>query len=262
MEAGKRLVRHAVLSYKALFGMLNPKVYILVMILNPLSQLLFFCMLVKYVYGGEGLAGYIASNALLLCVMSSVFGMMTVVTSDRGMGTLPIVMATPAHKGLLFLSRSIPHIINGAFTACLGLLFGIMIFQVAIPVSALLPLVSIWVVSIFSACALGLILGSCSFWTPSMHLLSNLLASTLLLLSGANYSVQVMPDWMSNVAYFFPLTRGVELTKAIVNEGDTSMLLPLLTEEFLLGCVFFAISIISIRYAEHLARTKGSMELS
>ncbi len=72
----------------------------------------------------------------------------------------------------------------------------------------------------------------------------------------------LMPGWMSNVAYFFPLTRGVELTKAIVNEGDTSMLYRLLTEEFLLGCTFFAIGIISIRYAEYLARSKGSMELS
>lgn len=262
LESIKRFFRHALLSYKALFSMLDPKNYILVMLLNPLTQMIFFAMLVNYVYGGKGLEGYVASNALLLCVMSSVFGMMSVVMSDRGMGTLPIVMASPVNKGVLFFARSIPHILNGAFTAILGLIFGVLIFGISIPVEAILPLLCIWTISIFSACGLGLILGSCSFWTPSMHLLSNILASSLLLLSGANYSLSVMPSWLSDLAKFFPLTRGVELTKAIVNEGDTSHFLRLMSEEFLLGCIYFAISIVAIRYAEYLARVKGTMEMS
>ena len=116
--------------------------------------------------------------------------------------------------------------------------------------------------SIFSACGLGLILGSCSFWTPSMHLLSNILASLLLLLSGANYSLSVMPSWLRPIADYFPLTRGVQLTKAILNDGDYSMMTRLLTEEFLLGCVYFIVGILAIRLAEYLARVKGTMELS
>lgn len=257
-----RFIRHAKLSYTALFGFINPKSYILVMLLNPLTQILFFGILVNYVYEGEGLAGYIAANALLLCVMSAVFGMMSVVTSDRGMGTLPIVMASPASKSVLFFARSVPHILNGVFTACLGLVFGLLIFQISIPVSAILPLIIVWFVSIFSACCLGLILASCSFWTPSMHLLSNLLGSALLLLSGANYSLAVMPSWLSELAKFFPLTRGVELTKALVRDGHAPQFVKLMTEEFLLGCVYFGISLIAIRYAEYLARVKGTMELS
>jgi len=262
VESIKRFFRHAVLSYKALFGWLDPKSYILVMLLNPLTQMIFFAMLVNFVYGGKGLEGYVASNALLLCVMSSVFGMMTVVMSDRGMGTLPIVMASPVNKGVLFFARSIPHIVNGVFTAFLGLVFGVLIFGVSISLDALLPLLGIWMVSIFSACGLGLILGACSFWTPSMHLLSNILASALLLLSGANYSLSVMPSWLSDFAKFFPLTRGVELTKAIVNEGDATQFVRLMSEEFILGCIYFAISIVAIRYAEYLARVKGTMEMS
>lgn len=255
-------MRHARLSYKAMFSMLQLKVYVLVMVLSPLSQLLFFSMLVRYIYQGEGLSGYIAANALLLCVMNSVFGMMTVIMSDRGMGTLPLVIVTPANKGLLFLARSVPHIMNGIVTACLGLLFGVLVFQITLSFSTFLLLVCIWLVSIFAACGLGLILASCSLWTPSMHLLANLLASTLLLLSGANYSLQVMPDWLRFIAQALPLTRGVELTKAIVGGGDLSQFAILLTEEFLLGCVFFMIGIVAMRYAEMIARRKGTMELS
>lgn len=262
MENILRFIRHAKLSYTALFGFINPKSYILVMLLNPLTQILFFGMLVNYVYEGEGLAGFIAANALLLCVMSAVFGMMSVVTSDRGMGTFPIIMASPASKSVLFFARSVPHVLNGVFTACLGLVFGLLLFKLSIPVSAILPLIMVWFVSIFSACCLGLILASCSFWTPSMHLLSNLLGSALLLLSGANYSSAVMPSWLSELAKFFPLTRGVELTKALVMDGYAPQFAKLMTEEFLLGCVYFAISLIAIRYAEYLARVKGTMELS
>ncbi|MGM9950092.1 MAG: ABC transporter permease [Lysinibacillus sp.] len=262
MEAYRRFYRQAILSYKGLFGFFNLKAYILVMILNPFSQLLFFSMLASHIYGREELAGYIAANALLLCVMSSVFGMMSVITADRGMGTLPLVMVTPANKALLFFSRSVPHIVNGIWTAFLGLLFGIVIFKVSISFSIVPFLLCIWLVSIFSACGLGLIIASCSLWTSSMHLVSNLIASLLLLLSGANYALSVMPGWLVKVAEAFPLTRGVHLTKSIVNEGDDSAFTTLLIEEFFLGVLLFTIGFLSIKLAEYLSRKKGSMELS
>ncbi|MCG3087302.1 ABC transporter permease [Sporosarcina cyprini] len=261
MEAVQRFFRHSVLSYKALFGWLDPKVYVFVMVLNPFSQLLFFAVLVNYVYGGEGLAGYIASNALLLCVMNSVFGMMSVITSDRVMGTLQLVMSTPSSKAPLFISRSLAHVVNGVFTAVMGLLFGILLFGLSIPLDALFSLLVIWLVSIFSACGLGLIIATFCLWSPSMHLWSNLLASLLLLVSGANYPLSVMPAWLEQIAAFVPLTRGVRLTKDIVNQGDFSHVTALLSQEFLLGCFFFAISLVLIAYAEYLARVKGTMDL-
>ncbi|GIO25855.1 ABC transporter permease [Ornithinibacillus bavariensis] len=261
MEATLRFFRHSLLSYRALFGWLNPKVYILVMVLNPLSQLLFFAVLVNYVYDGKGLVGYIGANALILCVMSSVFGIMTIITSDRYMGTLQLVMASPANKIGLFLSRSIAHILNGLFTSMIGLIFGILIFQIKIPIEAILPLLSVWLVSIFSACGLGLIIGCFCLWTPSMNLIANLLASSLLLLSGANYPQSIMPTWLTYVADFIPLTRGVELTKQILNERNYENVVPILGQEFLLGVTFFIISLLFIKYAEYLSRIKGTMDL-
>lgn len=261
MDVLKRFFRHSFLSYKALFGWLDPKVYILVMVLSPLSQLLFYATLVKYVYNGVGLEGYIASNALLLCVMNSVFGIMTVITSDRRMGTLQLVVASPSHKAGLFISRALAHVCNGFITAALGLVFGMLVFQVKLSLVTILTLIVIWLVSIFTACGLGLIIGSFCLWSPSMHLWSNLLASSLLLLSGANYPASSMPTWLSYLAQFFPLTRGVRLTKDIINQGDYSQVVPLLTQEFLLGCVFFFISLFMIKYAEYLSRIKGTMDL-
>jgi ABC-2 type transport system permease protein len=261
MESLYRFSRHSLLSYKALFGWLDPKVYILVMVLSPLSQLLFFSTLVKYVYEGEGLTGYIGANALLLCVINTVFGMMTVITSDRRMGTLQLVMSSPSSKIGLFMSRSIAHVCNGLFTALIGLVFGVIIFQISIPSTAILPLLLIWSVSIFSACGLGLIVGSFSLWSPSMHLWSNLLASVLLVLSGANYPHSILPGWVSVVSQYVPLTRGVQLTKDILNDGNYTQLLPLLGQELPLGCCFFGISLVIIKHAEFLSRVKGTMDL-
>jgi ABC-2 type transport system permease protein len=261
MEGLLRLVRHCLLSYKALFGWLDPKVYILVMVLSPLSQLIFFSTLVKYVYGGAGLAGYIGSNALLLCVMNSVFGMMTVITSDRRMGTLQLVMSSPANKIGVFLSRGIAHVFNGLFTAVIGLIFGVFIFQVQLSLFDSLYLLLIWSVSIFSACGLGLIVGSFCLWSPSMHLWSNLLASILLVFSGANYPKEILPDWVSYFSSCIPLTRGVELTKDLFNEGRYDRVFDLLGQEFLLGCCFFAISFWMIKHAEYLSRIKGTLDL-
>lgn len=261
MEAVQRFFRHSLLSYKALFGWLDPKVYFLVMVLSPLSQLLFFSTLVNYVYGGENLLGYVAANALLLCVLNSVFGIMSVITSDRRMGTLHLVMSTPANKVSLFLSRSVAHVLNGLVTAIIGFVFGIILFQLSISFEECLVLLLIWVCSIFSACGLGLIVGSFCLWSPSMHLWSNLLASMLLLLSGANYPFSRMPEWLQVLGQFTPLTRGVQLTKDIFNDGNYSNVLALLGEELVLGCVFFAISFSLLKFAEYQSRSKGTMEL-
>lgn len=261
MDGLFRFGRQCILSYRALFGWLDPKVYMLVMVLSPLSQLLFFGVLVNHVYDGEGLAGYIGANALILCVLSSVFGIMSVITSDRRMGTLQLVMASPVNKAGLFLSRSLAHVLNGLFTSILGFTFGFLVFQITLPVEALLPLFSVWIVSIFSACGLGLIIGCFCLWTPSMHLIANLLASTLLLLSGANYPQSIMPAWLISLSDFVPLTRGVELTKQIINEGIYSTIVPQISAELLLGICFFFISLLFIKYAEYLSQVKGTMEL-
>jgi ABC-2 type transport system permease protein len=262
METIQRFFRHALLSYKALFGMMDPKTYSLFMVFNPIMQMLFFGFLVNYIYEGKDLSGYIASNALLLCVLSSVFGMMSVVMNDRGNGTLPIVIASPANKGLLFIARTMPHVINGFITSIIGLVVGMLIFDLTISLVQFALLMSIWVVSIMAACSLGLILGACSFWTPSMHLLSNILSSLLLVLSGANYSLTILPGYLQDLAHAFPLMRGVELTKQLLNEGDTSQILPLLTQELALGCLYLVIGIWLVNRAESIARKAGTLELS
>lgn len=232
------------------------------MILQPLSQLLFFAMLARYVHGGEGLAGYIGSNALLLCVINSVFGIMSVITADRNLGTLQIVMATPVHKAGLFMARSLAHVGNGLVTSLLGIVFGLVVFGLTIAPEAIVPLGLVWGVSILSACGLGLIVGCLCLWTPSMHLISNLLASSLLLFSGANYPQAHMPEWFGVLGQFLPLTRGVQLTKDIMNDGYYENVIPFMGQELLLGGCYFLISLLFIKYAEYLARVKGTMDLS
>ena len=261
MESVQRFVRHATLSYKALHGTMDAKTYFLFMVFSPVMQMLFWGFLVRFIYAGKDLAGYIASNALLLSVFSAVFGMMTVVMSDRSSGTLPIVIASPINKTILFIARTIPHVINGFITSFIGLIIGIFVFDLSISLTQLSILMCIWAVSIFAACALGLILGSASLWTPSMHMLSNFLSSLLLLLSGASYSLSILPNYLQALAHAFPLMRGVELTKQLLNENNTSDLVTLLGQEFLLGCVYLIIGIFVVYFAERIARKTGTLEL-
>lgn len=263
MESIARFYRHAHLSFRALVGWLNPKVYLMVMVINPLSQLLFFAMLAKYAYHGSNLSSYVVSNALLLCVMNAVFGMMTVITSDRQMGTLQLVVASPSNKIVVFFSRAIFHIVGGLFTAALGLIFGILIFGLTFSGEQLAWLSLVWIISIFAACGLGFVVSSFALWSPSMHIWVNLLAGVLLLFSGASYSRSLMPDWMHTLSEFFPLTRGVEATKALisVSESEFTTILIRMAEEFLLGCSFYLLGMLLFYYAEYLARVKGTMEM-
>ena len=55
--------------------------------------------------------------------------------------------------------------------------------------------------------------------------------------------------------------RGVELTKQLLNENNTSELWALLGQELLLGCVYLIIGIFVVYFAERLARKAGTLEL-
>ncbi|SET06061.1 ABC transporter permease [Paenibacillus sp. NFR01] len=263
MESMARFFRHAHLSFSALFGWLNPSVYLMVMVINPFSQLLFFAVLAKYAYHGSNLASYVASNALLLCVLNSVFGMMTVINDDRKMGTLQLVVVSPANKVAVFFARSLLQIASGLFTAVLGLLFGMLVFGLSFTGEQLVWLGFVWAVSIFAACGLGFVISSFALWSPSMHIWTNLLATLLLLFSGANYSRTHMPGWVRGLSEVFPLTRGVEATKALIRAGssDFASISVRMAEEFLLGLGFYLLGLLLFYYAEHLARVKGSMEM-
>lgn len=261
MEASVRFFRHAYFSFRALFGWLDPKVYLMVMVISPLTQLLFFSLLDKYVYHGHDLGGYVASNALLLCVMNSVFGMLSVVSSDRRMGTLQLVIVSPAHNLAIFLARSTFQILDGFLTSVFGLLIGILLFHIPLTWSMAGGLAIVWFTSIFSACGIGFVFSCFGLWSPSMHLWSNILANLLLLASGANYGTGVLPVWLRDLGLLLPLTRGISVTKQIMNTGSLAHLWRLMGQEFLLGTIYFTLGIILITYAERGARRRGTLDL-
>ena len=95
-------------SYRALFGWLNPWIFIPILLVYPLFQILFF------VYLGRGAdvesdSFFLVGNALQTAAVPGLFAMAQVMGNERFFQTLPTLLASPASRLALFLGRSLPR---------------------------------------------------------------------------------------------------------------------------------------------------------
>ena len=93
------------ISYRALFGWLNPAVYTLTILIPSLTQLAFFVFLGRAAHVEDD-AFFVAGNALVAAATPSLFGMAQAVAGERYTQTLAILVVSPASR--VAMARPIP----------------------------------------------------------------------------------------------------------------------------------------------------------
>lgn len=119
MDMVARFFKQSLLSYKSLFGFLDPKVYFFVKIINPVFQLIFFSLLASFVYQTKDVTPWVIGNAFLLSMYNSMFGVGTVMVNERQFGTLASIIASPSNNFLIFVGRAFMHILDSALTVAI-----------------------------------------------------------------------------------------------------------------------------------------------
>lgn len=257
----ERFFRQSVLSFKALFGWLDPRVYLLVKIISPVFQLLFFVLLAKYVYNAKDVTPWVIGNAFLLCYLNAIFGVGNILANERYFGTLKIVVASPANKFLVFVGRAFMHLFDAMLTVLIGLLTGALVFGVSFS-GVNLPLFALSIlVAMFAASGMGLLIGSLGLKIRDMNLVMNTTAVGLIALSGANFPVSQLPGFLQIISSGLPLTRSIEAARLIVDNGDKEMIFSLITQEFIIGIIYIAAGYILLRIMELYARKTAALDL-
>jgi ABC-2 type transport system permease protein len=250
----------SLLSYKALFRWLDPPTYIASKILMPLSQLLFFTFLGIYAEGRDNATFYIIGNAVQMAAVSGIYGVTMSVGGDRWEGTLPYLFGVPSNRLVIFLGRAFVHILDGMTSVWIGLLWGVLLFGLDLSNADPLALMLTILITTFSTAGLGLILGALSLMTVNVMFVNNTVYFMLLVFSGANVPIDVMPGWMQVISKILPLTRGIEAARKIVDGAGLSEISPLLAGEFLVGIVYILAGYGIFHWFEYRARNYGTLD--
>jgi len=247
------------ISYRALFNWLHPKIYIPTMLGGPLFQILFFTNVGRF-SGVESDSFFVVGNAVQVCAMSSIYGMTMTIANERYFGTLSSLLATPANRFALFLGRAMPPIANGLLVSRFGFVVGLAFLDFRPPASSFAPLAIIVFVTVVSCTALGMLLGSIGLRARDVFFASNLMYFLTLLFCGTNVPLEALPGWMQSIGRSLPLTHGIEAARDVAGGAAFGEVSGLVWTELFIGCVYAVGAYFLFRLFELEGRRRASLE--
>ena len=248
-------------SFRALFYWLTPWIYVPTMLIAPIFQILLFA----YIGRSAGLASdefFLIGNALQYAAIPCLFAMAQAIGGERYQNTLSAILVSPAPRIPLFLGRSLPVVLNGAFVAAFALFTGSLVLHVHLPTSSLAPLLLIVLIAAFSCTGLGLVNAALSLRIRENAVLSNVIFGFLLIFTGANVPLDDLPNRMSTAAQGLPFTHAIAAARQVAHGSSLSDVRGLLGAELLVGAIYGVAGYLLLRWFETLSRRHASLERS
>lgn len=263
MDRIKRIYRNGLYSFKGLYGFLRPQVYLLVKVINPIFQIIFFSLTARHAYGSKDITPYIIGNAFVLCTFNAFFGVGSSLIDERSFGTLKLIIGSPCNKFSLFMTKSIFHILDEIITVIIGLITGFIFFNLRIPVNEILIFSLCLLSVIFTSCSMGLFIGSIGLVTRDINLLLNLSSMMLMALSGVNFPTEELPYYLQYVSNILPLTNSLKACRLLINNGFSNLnaIYFLIFKEVCLGMAYCTMAYFTLRLMEKLAKNRASIDI-
>lgn len=248
------------LQYVALFQWATPLGYLAYKVLLPVSQIVFFVQLGVFATGPSNALYFALGNSLQLTANSGIFGVIATVANERHLGTLPILLGSPANRLLTFMSRSFVNVLDGILGVFFGLVVTVLLYRLDLR-TADLPLLALCIVVIsMTTAGLGLLFGSVGLVMRDAIIVANVVYYGLLIVCGVNFPVGRLPGMLQAVAYSLPLTRGVQAAREAVAGAGIGQVAGLLAGELLVGAIYAGLGYALFRLLEGWARRGGMQE--
>ena len=249
-----------ILSYAALFAWLRPTTYAASKIVMPLTQMLFFTFLGSFATGPDNAHFYVIGNAVQIAAVNGIFGVTMSIGGERWSGTLVYLFGAPANRMMMFFGRAFMHIIDGSIGVVIAFLWGVILFRLDLSQTNLLALGLTIFVTTLSTCGLGLLMGCLSLLTANVMFVNNTVYFSLLIFSGANVELSILPNWMQAISNMLPLTRGIASARALIAGTGLQEILPLLAQELGIGLAYGLLGYFLFKWVEVSAKRRGTLE--
>lgn len=251
----------AYLSYIALFAWLRPVTYMASKVIMPLNQMLFFTFLGISATGRDSASFYIIGNAVQIAAVSGIYGVTFSVGGERWTGTLGYLFGTPANRMFLFLGRAFFHILDGMLGVIVAFIWGVVLLGLDLSNANLFGLALTILITTVSTSGLGLLMGCLSLITRNIMFVNNTVYFLLLLLSGANIPLEVLPEGLRIVSFALPLSRGIQAARTLISGGTLFAVSKMLIGEMLVGMLYMCVGYLLFRWFEIQAKRMGSLEV-
>jgi ABC-2 type transport system permease protein len=249
-----------IMSYRALFNWLSPWILIPSFLVGPIAQILLFAFLGRSAGVGSD-EFFVVGNSLQYAAIPCLFAMGNTIGDERQEKTLGIILSTPAPRVPLFLGRAIPVIANGFLVALFSLVVGGAIFSIDVPASAYLPIGVVTLVASFACTGLGLVCAALSLRVRETAVLANVIFGVLLIFCGVNVPLDRLPDWMSSVSPWLPLTHGIAAARQLADGATFSSVSGAVVREAGVGLVYVVIGMLMLSYFEWESRRRATLEV-
>jgi len=254
----KVFVSSAIFSFRAQFDWLNPAMWITMKFVLSLSQMAFFAFV--GVFAGASVPFIAIGNALQSLSWNTVFSVINITGHDKWDGTLPLVLATPAHRMPLFIGRAMIHVLDGLISVAISFAFAAFIFGVNFGQADVLALTLTVFLTAFTMAGFGLFIGGLSFFFRNPMVFANIFTFVLLIFCGVNFPVQSLPTVIQPVSYLFPLTYGITAARSAISGGNLIQIAPTLALQLVVGLAAMVVGFLFFRSFENNARKTGKME--
>jgi ABC-2 type transport system permease protein len=248
-----------VTSFRALFGWVNPYVFVPILVVYPITQILFF----SYLGRSAGVASdtfFLIGNTFCAASVAAMFGMGQAIGGERRFQTLPVLLASPVNRLVMYSGRAVPTVLLGFLVAMIAFACGAAILGVHVGGEEAAALVLALLASCFTCAGLGLCIGSLGLRGRSVGLFADVIAGGLLIVSGANVPLDRLPDVVQSLASFVPLTHGIEAARQVAAGAGIESIGGLLGKEVAIGGVYLAIGLVLVMLFEREGRRTGALD--
>lgn len=248
----KRLYRLSILSYKALNSQLTLKNVLINKLILPILQISFFYFVNLYIGENKSSKDILMGNIVYFISYSSVMVFTFMLVRDKSFGTLRMVLASPIERVFILAARVIPMIVDGFIGIMIQLFALILIFRINITVLNLVNLILPFMIISISLCGVGIIFANIVLMLREPVGIINIFFLFLLLVSGANFNIERLPELLQWISNFIPIHYAVDSVRIIINEGVTNSAIYNLITCGCEGIIYYVIGIIQFYISERV----------
>ena len=251
---------NAVFAPRTSLGFMHVDMVLGTVFVIPFTQMLFFAFVATLAGNPNVSVQFVViGNAIATVTYSSIFSVCQTTDHEKNNGTIEHLLVSPTNRIALYLGRGVVPIAISLATVTMGILYAVLLFGVAMPVSALLPVAITVVLAAVCLVGFGLLLGGVALYLRSSIILGNIFLFLGLLLSGVNFPLSQLPVALQWVGDGFPLTWAVGALRASLAGAPLATVAVQWAYLGLSGAVSIVLAIVLWNVFERRARATGSI---
>jgi ABC-2 type transport system permease protein len=252
----------------------SPLLYVLFLLLKPLTAALILVMMYRLVSGPNahaGIYGYLVVGSAAWSFVDQVMaGLPQAVLADREeYAMLKYVYITPQSLLLFLIGRSVPRSLMATISFVVTLAIGILFLGVPIDLlhaNYLLLLLAL-LLGFFGIVAFGIILaGTALVLKRGAFQMPEAVAGALYLVAGVIFPIAILPVWLRDLSLAMPMTYWLELIRRALLGSNEGAAFPVTSTPAIVGllvltsALFIGISYVVFRISDYQARERGQID--